>query len=138
MIVYMKKFLFCIPLRVGNIFIGYFCLVRGFCNVYLVIYLFPMLCKRMVWVWFLQSQVNCIAGVLLLAVTFQPHLLNYMLPIQIVVKLSSTIIELSFYLLMSSSGLSSPLLVGYSAASIIINLYFVIVIFSFYHETDRK
>ncbi|XP_030241043.1 uncharacterized protein LOC115562939 isoform X2 [Drosophila navojoa] len=119
MITYMKKFLFCIPLRVGNIFIGYFCLVRGFCNIYLVIYLFSNLCKRMIWVWFLQSQVNCIAGVLLLAVTFQPHLLNYMLPIQIVVKLTSCIIELVFYLLMSSSGLSSPLLVGYSAASII-------------------
>ncbi|XP_023173382.1 uncharacterized protein LOC111601147 isoform X1 [Drosophila hydei] len=137
MIAYMKKFLFCIPLRVGNIFIGYFCIVHGFGNVWIVILKFSNLCKRLIWVWFLQSQINIIAGIVLLAVTFNPHLLNYMLPIQIVVKLSSLIIELVFYLLLTSSDLSNNIMFAYSLGSIIINLYFVIVIFSFYHETIR-
>ncbi|XP_023173383.1 uncharacterized protein LOC111601147 isoform X2 [Drosophila hydei] len=126
MIAYMKKFLFCIPLRVGNIFIGYFCIVHGFGNVWIVILKFSNLCKRLIWVWFLQSQINIIAGIVLLAVTFN-----------IVVKLSSLIIELVFYLLLTSSDLSNNIMFAYSLGSIIINLYFVIVIFSFYHETIR-
>lgn len=45
-----------------------------------------------------------------------------MLPIQIVVKLSSLIIELVFYLLLTSSDLSNNIMFAYSLGSIISKL----------------
>ncbi|XP_032294103.1 uncharacterized protein ms(2)35Ci isoform X2 [Drosophila virilis] len=84
------------------------------------------------------TRINIIAGILLLTVAYNPQTLNYLLPIQIVVKLTSLIIELIFYLLMSSASIEDELLVAYSFLSIGTTIYVVIVVYSFYQETDNS
>ncbi|XP_064535374.1 uncharacterized protein ms(2)35Ci isoform X2 [Drosophila montana] len=84
------------------------------------------------------TRINIIAGILLLTVAYNPETLNYLLPVQIVVKLTSLIIELIFYLLMSSASIEDDLLVAYSFLSIGTTIYVVIVAYSFYQETENS
>ncbi|XP_030561447.1 uncharacterized protein LOC115763139 isoform X1 [Drosophila novamexicana] len=134
----LKTFLCCMSLRLGCVLLGYFIILHGFANVYLVVLEYGQICHRMIMIWILHAQINIIAGILLLTVAYNPQTLNYLLPVQIVVKLTSLIIELIFYLLMSSASIEDELLVAYSFLSIGTTIYVVIVVYSFYQETDNS
>ncbi|XP_030561448.1 uncharacterized protein LOC115763139 isoform X2 [Drosophila novamexicana] len=129
----LKTFLCCMSLRLGCVLLGYFIILHGFANVYLVVLEYGQICHRMIMIWILHAQINIIAGILLLTVAYNVSALK-----SGVVKLTSLIIELIFYLLMSSASIEDELLVAYSFLSIGTTIYVVIVVYSFYQETDNS
>lgn len=65
-----RRFFFCIPIRIGCIIIGYILVAQGYINIFLVSMTYESPCERLTKLWIIQSQVNIISGVLLLASCF--------------------------------------------------------------------
>lgn len=57
-------------LRLGCVLLGYFIILHGFANVYLVVLEYGQICHRMIMIWILHAQINIIAGILLLTVAY--------------------------------------------------------------------
>ncbi|XP_062142628.1 uncharacterized protein LOC133850519 isoform X1 [Drosophila sulfurigaster albostrigata] len=133
-----KKCCCCVPLRQGCIIMGYVMIFLAFHEIYwMILYTDTLYCSRLKKIWFLHNQFKILAGVLLLACAHNPQTMTFLLPLQIVVNLTSLIVELIFYLMLASNDLIGWIIAFFSFLSIGWSVYDVLVVYSFFQEMDH-